>query len=494
MKRSALVLTMIMLVIILTSCSMKKLEAGDKIATPDNNTPPLKGKWNIEKVIDSPYKKEKLERNVDLMDKQALFHKDAVIVGNKYILEPSYTVRNVEISDYLLYKFKIDREYLGIDEEDAKIVTILGENQYFYEFIKYKEDEMIIFAEEQFFFLKRSIEEISKEEINRYIAVERNIIRSSSVKELESLQSGVVLGIKTYKYDEINEIDDWEYKTIWIKSNNRAISSAYEMEDLLVPRKKGFWLIDVERENIDNTFIDKINSTQGTILNEKDELEPVQLYGRDIKPTILKDILYVGNDYISTEIINHSNNKKVLEVYAIDNLDKGVPIILSDLLGENDLKSFEDDAKSILNSDLDLFLNESNFGLVRRNGYWIMKGRVNYDSKGEQLYEDYNIRTIPPKELVNYDKLSIPWNIIKGRFPNAIDAFISPNEDIIVIDLRNEILVYPIQDKEILQQEIGRIKKSHSDTIIMAEWATGRYTELWEEEILKNNGQQINYK
>lgn len=483
MNKNCLVVTMIILVILLTSCSMEKLEIGDKIIAPKNNLPPLEGKWIIEKVIDSPYKKVKLEDSEDFMDKEALFHRDAVVVGDQYILDPSYNIRNVNLSDYLLYNFKIDGNYLDIDKEEAEVITILANNQYFYEFIKYSENEMVTFEEEKFLFLKRSIKEISKEEVDRYINIEKNILRSSTVKELESLRSGVYLGIKTDNYDEINQIEDWKYKTIWIKSNNREISSAYEVEGLLVPRKKGFWLVDVNRENQDNIFTDKIESRPSTIFTEEIQMKFVEDYGRAIKPSILKNILYIGNDYISTEVIDKSTNKKKLQVYAIDNLERELPTMLSDILIENDVKS-----------DSGLILDEENFGLVRRNGYWIMKGRVNYNNQDQELYKDYNIKTIPPKELVNYDDLPIPWSTIKSRFPNAVDAFISPNEDIMIIDIRNHIVIYPIQDNEILQKEIGRIKKDHDDTIVMVEWSLGRYTSLWEEEILKNNGKLIKYK
>lgn len=494
MKRIFLIVAIVILGIMLTSCNVTKLEVKDRIVAPSNNLPPLKGKWIIEKVIDSPYKKTKLEESEDLIDKQALFHKDAVVVADQYILEPSYKIRNVNLSDYLLYKFKTDSKYLGIDEKEAQVITILGNNQYFYEFIKYNDEDMIIFTEERFFFLKRNIEEISKEEIDRYINIERNILRTSNVQKIESLNSGVLLGIKTYDYDELNQAEGWDYKTIWIKSKDRSISPVYEVDDLLVPRKKGFWLIDITRENINGDLIDKINSTPNAIFNEESTSQSASLFSRDIRPSILRNILYIGNDYISTEVIDKSANKKTMEVYAIDNLEKGPPIIFSDIVGDNDLKSFRDGGQSVLRADPDLLLNEQSFGLVRRNGYWIMKGRINYNLDGEELYKDYNIKTIPPRELVNYDNLSIPWNRIKSKVPDAVDAFTSPNEDIIIIETRNNILIYSIQDNEISQQELGKIKKSHSDTIVMAEWATGRYTNLWEEEILKNEAKTIVYK
>ena len=488
MKKISLIITSIILIFILASCSINYLEISDKVISPNNNLPPLQGKWLIEKVIDSPHKRLNIEEEDEekiFTDKQALFHGDAVVIGDRYILEPSYKTRRVNLSDYLLYNFKTDSDYLGIKEEEVDIISVLGDNKYFVEFIKYNEEEMIIFAEERFFFLKRTIKEVSKEEIERYIDIERSLLKAINSQELKSLNTGILLGIKSYNYDEINKIEDWEYKTVWIKSNNKSLDPIHEIKDLLVPRKKGFWMIDVKREDNGGSFSDKINSNSRVLFKEEMLLDTNLAFQRTISPPILRNILYIGNDYISTEVINKSNNKKTLEVYPIDNIEKGSPIGISDIIGEEGLESFKENGEDFIQNNEGLSLDEESFGLVRRNGYWIMKGRINYNIEGKEIYKDYNIKTIPPKEIVNYDDLYIPWNAIKARFPNAIDAFTSPNEDIIIIETRNKILIYPVQDNKILEEELGSIEKDYNDTIIMAEWSTDRYTNIWEEEILK---------
>lgn len=484
MKKMLLIITSIILIVIITSCNINYLEISDKVISPINNLPPLQGKWIVEKVIDSPYKKLQIEEKEDFTDKQALFHGDAVVIGDRYILEPSYKIRKVNLSDYLLYNFKTDSEYLGIEEEEVEIISVLGDNKHFVEFIKFNEEEMMMLVEEKFFFLRKTIKEVSKEEIDRYIDIERKLLRITNSQELKSLNTGMLLGIKSYKYDEINKIEDWEYKTIWIKSNNRSLEPIHEIKDLLIPRKKGFWIIDVKREDKDGSFFDRINSKSRVLFKEENLLETTLSFGRTTNPVILRNILYIGNDYISTEVIDKLNNKKTLEVYPIDNVERGTPVRISDIIGGDGLQSFKESGEDIIQSNEEL-LDEKSFGLLRRNGYWIMKGRINYNIEGKEIYKDYNIKTIPPKEIVNYDDLYIPWNAIKARFPNAIDAFTSPNEDIIIIETRNKILIYPIQDNKILEEELGSIEKDYNDTIIMAEWSTERYTNIWEDEVLK---------
>ena len=504
MRKWFLIIPIVFFVVLLTSCSIDKLEVKDRIIAPTNNIPPLQGKWVIEKILDNPNKKESLgEEPETLMDKEALFHDQVVIIGGKSILDPSYKMKNVNISDYLLYKLKVNSEELGIEQKEAQVITIVGNDQYFYEFIKFNDKEMVLFHEDRFYFLKKTIEQVSREEINRYINVEKNVSGNAKLEALDSLSSGVLLGIKTYNYDEVDQVEEWNYKTLWIKTNDRSIVSAYEINDLLLPRKKGFWLIDVIRENNNGTFIDKINANPQLIFKDKEKMESSASYfmkegmmksAVNANPSILKSISYIGNDYISAEVIDKSNNQRKLEVYPIDYLEKQKPIMISDIVGETGLKVFRDGASGILKTDPSLVLDEESFGIVRRNGYWIMKGRVNYQLDGMELYKDYNIKTIPPKELVNYDDLAIPWGKIKAKVPNALDAFTSPDEDIIIIETGNSILIYSIYDNEISQQELGKIKKDSYDTIIMAEWSTGRYTNLWEEELLRKNAEIVKYK
>src|SRR5690606_19973553 len=96
-------------------------------------------------------------------------------------------------------------------------------------------------------------------------------------------------------------------------------------------------------------------------------------------PSILKNILFIGNDYISVENIDlDRNSRRTLQVYAIDNLQEKRPIKLSDLIGENGKNIYAEGARSVLSVDPTIIPNEENVGLTRRNGYWIFNGRINY--------------------------------------------------------------------------------------------------------------------
>lgn len=499
MKKSILFISIIVM-LILSSCNTKRFEPNDMIMSPENNISPIKGKWSVEKVIEGPHSRN-IEKSKFNSEIEALFHKEGVVVGGNFVLEPSYKIRNVDLEEYLFYNYKINLDYLDIKQEKAEVITILSEGQYFYEFIRYNEDEMFFYEEDEFVFLKRKIEEVSSEEVNRYISIEKNIMRIANKKQIDTLNSGLLLGIKTHDIEEKSGIDKWDYKTFWIKSTNRTIGDIYEMNNLIVPRKKGFYLINIDRKDNGNFINDNIKATQ--ISKNKEDIlskSTLSIEGENadenlIKyPSYIKHIIYVGNDYVSTEKINLETNKKDLRVYPIDYLEDDKATKISNLIDEKGLDLFFQSAKDAVKMDAKHILEEESFGFERRNGYWVMKGRINYKNENEEFFKDFQIKTTPPKELIQYDELVIPWNIIKSKIPEAIDAFTSPNEDIVIIITRNEILIYPIVENDILLNELGRIKLNNQDSIIMAEWGLGQYTSLWEEEFLKNGAEKIDKK
>src|SRR5690606_5314412 len=113
--------------------------------------------------------------------------------------------------------------------------------------------------EDKFYLMERIIDEVSIDEINRYINIEKSKVRTFETMEEEKLQTGLLLGIKIPTYDEINDISHWEYKTICINSKDRNITRIYELENLLLHSKNGIWMIKIERKIYQRAIKEKIN-------------------------------------------------------------------------------------------------------------------------------------------------------------------------------------------------------------------------------------------
>lgn len=145
MKKSHLITLVLVILSMLTSCSSGKLQIKDSIMAPENQLPPISGKWIIEESIESPYYRGVSDVKESLIGGEVLFHNSAVVVDRDYVLEPSFKYKNVNISDYLLYKYKISSDYLNLTEEEGEVISVSSNNQFFFEFIKYSEEEMIFF-------------------------------------------------------------------------------------------------------------------------------------------------------------------------------------------------------------------------------------------------------------------------------------------------------------------------------------------------------------
>ena len=504
-----IIICILLLTALLTSCNIVEGDVAERISAPENNAPPILGKWVIEEVVNSSVLK-----SVDLeldqyIGKEGLFHKDAVVIGDNYTTKPSYKIKYVDASDYLLYKYKASPKVLGFDDEKIEVITILNDNSYFYEFIKIDDDTMLVNIDEVFYKMTRSVKEVSIEEIQRYISVEKNMLRSFGAVEEENLQTGILLGLKTPSFDEENQVPTWEYKTIWINSQNRTIAGVYDLDKLLMPRKNGFWIIENRRIVEENSVRDNLVALpqfrlkdSATIDEEFDILSANNIknqHSYDISerpqfPSILKNILFVGNDYISVENIDlDRNSRKTLQVYAIDNLDDKRPIKLTDIIGENGKELFQEGARSAITLDPEITLNEENVGLSRRNGYWTLRGRVNYKQNDEELYKDFNIKAIPPKEMVSFDEQAIPWDAIRLIIPDVVDVFSSPNEEFVVVVTPSHIVIYYIEDGDIINAPVAKIKLPYDSTIIMSEWAVGRYVNIWQDVVVDNGGTELEH-
>lgn len=480
----------------MTSCNMDGIELSENIDAPKNNNLPISGEWRIEDYKINATSGMDEEKAKSYLGTEALFHNDLISLGENYCTDPSFRIKNVDTEEYLIYHYKVTPEFLNIDSNTMEVVSITGTEQFFYEFLKVSNNTVIVNIEGVFFYLNKVSEDPEVEGVEHEKLTENILLDTARTFNEESLSTAILLGLKSLDLENNEEgIEKWNYRTLFIRSENKEIISIYEMKDILLPRKTGFWKVNVEREQKDDKINDNIlayplNKTleKGTEVKDKED---------ENKESTIKNILYIGNDYISLENIHYRNKgERVLEFYPVDNIGKFKPLMISDVIGEIGKEAFIEgvnkeilaDKEEYKNSSIDLRPNEESFGLFRRNGHWVFNGRINYVDNGISIYENFNIKAIPPKEVVYYDELSIPWNRIKSKVPEALDAFTSPNEDIGIVITHNDIFIYTIEDGEFSNKPVKSIRLNSTEKIIMAEWAVGRYPKLWEEEFLKHAG------
>jgi len=213
----------------------------------------------------------------------------------------------------------------------------------------------------------------------------------------------------------------------------------------------------------------------------------MEFVGKDEQRSSLsyKIIDYVGNDYIAVE--KNTGEMSRLQVLPVDKLSSEAVIKISVLLDETGkdtfINAYKETAKALSKDSKARFLAgeypDENFGLSRKDGHWIFKGRINYQSDGMPEYTDYELKIAPPSNLIFYDSLVLSWYKIRDRVPDAVDAFTSPNKDIALVKTKNKLLVFRISPGQLVGDPIKEIRLKEGTDIIMAEWATGSYVENW---------------
>ena len=489
---------LLFLSILLASCTVVEGETKERIIAPSNNTPPIQGRWEVvERVYGSSTEED------TFIGTLGLFHEKGVVIGEEFTNEPSFKIKKVKAKDYLIYKHKISPSSLKLEGEYVYVISIYNQGLFFNEFVQLNEDTILYGKDDNFYKLVRLQENVSIEEVERYIIAEKSVQNNLVGVQNEAFSSGLLLGMKVQTFDEINQVSNWEYKTIWINMQDSRLAGAYELDRLLVPRKNGFWFVDQVRSEVNGVLQDDIIATPLFALPEEikpmdgleiplDEEEELVVVEERPIPSILKNILFVGNDYISVENIDlDRNDRRTLQVYAIDNLKNKQPIKLTDIIGETGRDLFIEGVRTVTAIEEGVVPNEENFGLTRRNGYWTIKGRINIKQNNEELFKDFNIKAIPPKDMVSYDEQSIPWDAVRLTVADVNDVFTSPNNEFIVVITTSHIVIYTLEGYDINISPLKTIRLPNDASIVMAEWGVGRYPQIWENEMIKHGAEPI---
>ncbi len=491
-NRFVFVIWLWIIVLFLQGCVDIQMNVGESVIPPENKQVPIQGTWKIEKYyIPKSYKqKDKISWR---LGQNAVFSKEAAILGNEICLEPEYKLKNVSAREYFLYAHKVNYRDLKIERGNIDVISISDKDKHFYDFIKLKGNQLIVSIDNIFYFLTKISNAVNKEYLEE-LMIGGEVSKDNAVSEPELLRSGVLLGLGHPEEDN-NDVKNQNktYRTLWIYVKNKKLYPVMEKRDLFIPRKSGFWVLGIDRKTDEHYMQDYLYAYSLEKSVEKEDMykkiKELDKNYKGLNKNIFRNILFVGNDYVIVESYDLSKKPGKIQVLPIDNLiNKGVKI--SDIAGEEGKEVFMSSAQSYLSR-----LNkretkrlklpeEDSFKLARRNGHWIMQGRIYHRiPMNEDGYFTFNINMIPPGKLVQYDELQISWGAVKERVPEAIDAYTSPNKDIAVIITSDLIYVYTLERGKLSDKYLKKIKLKPSESIVMAEWAVGSYVERWNDSL-----------
>ncbi|WP_032120716.1 hypothetical protein [Clostridium amazonitimonense] len=472
------------LIFILSGCNAPRFSGAPKILSPENNDLMIKGKWYVEDYKNINHKSVQGNNSNKYINSYIQINNNFLSLGGELYLNPKYKYRRVNAQNYFLNHHKIDGKVLGINREELEIFSVSIEGKPLYEFIKYSPDKILFLSDGVYYFANRrsnntdsnpKAKSVKEESKDSYEPVNKNV------------KSGILIGLRSERdKDEDGNIGESEYRTLWISAINKNIFSYRKKPNIIFPRTSGFWELEVRRENFDGYFNEGIyinsygNKSNGYVRN----------YSRGLDTNICRNIKFISNDYLGMEFIEwDKNNISKAESYVVlpvDNIQQIKGLKFSDILGEQGKIVQENSAKGAiashesLKSKLETNIKEENFTMVRKNGHWMFKGRIDSKNGEKDLFLDYNINILPPKKFIFYDELQVPWNKIKERIPEAVDVYTSPNNDIAVVLTKHNLFVYDIYGGELGEKPLKKVKLKDGETVIMAEWALDDFVDKWD--------------
>ena len=190
----------------------------------------------------------------------------------------------------------------------------------------------------------------------------------------------------------------------------------------------------------------------------------------------LKTIDFVTNNYINVESFDRETNTTKLRIYKLDDLDSKNPLSYKEFLNE---KNLETEGKNIEALKKDPY----NIGIYRDNGFWKLKGRADLE---DNKFSDFDLNLVLPNDVNKYNEINIPMSHIKNFKSSIKDGFVSPDNKFLITLENNYLRIYNIEDNKINPSAIFEREIGNEASTIMTEWATGRYSNIWQQELSSN--------
>lgn len=452
---------------------------------------PIEGSWAVEKYVSIDGATIDDKKAKQLIGEVAYFSGTTVDFNGNTSKESKYKVKSVDTSSYFWNVVKISAKSLGIQNANVQIITINSNDIFFDEYIKLNDVTLIKKYEGVLLYFHKEKDTTTNILHKKDKEDNTKILISKAEKEIRS-KSGLLLGLR-YKNPKLEAGGSkYLYKTLWISSVNSKILPIAETKDLLLPRQDGFWKVGTSRQTENGDAKDVLWSYP---INSVDPTKPINVKSKQIKYSKTEGdmaIKFLGSNYVSTDNVkdvnannmekSYTNNQ--LKILPIDNL-MGESIKLTSILGREIEKAtlpgaILDIPKNI--QDKNLKNVDANWGVIRRHGRWILRGRMETKKSSEHSLLDFDISYATPKSLTTYDDLFPCFNVIKTKVPSAVDAYSSPNRDFVVVLTTTELMVFTIEGNDITENLLTLELKA-GEIPVMSHWATGSYVDDWQKKM-----------
>lgn len=419
---------------------------------------PLQGTWEIAAPLRQPENNGTLPQTQNWLGRKIYFDRNRVLLGQYLLDASSYRVKKVPALAYLNSQRQAFPEDFAFTQNRLEVITLADTHHFFCELIPLTSEEFILNLFSQSYYVRKITDDVEEKV---FAGSTKTAVDLTAPDRTSNIPTGLLLGLRR------PEGDGYKYRTLWLPLYERQLALILETEKIVFPRRSGFYELQIQSTATEDLlFLNKLPQ----------EGEREIFLSEAAAGTVRRRLDYVGNDYVSLcethtypLLDGMTKEVSVFKIVAVDSLPATPAVTIEELLGEKDLNLV---AENMLQP-------EDSFGLARRKGYWVFRGRSFSYHDGQTKYHDFPLSVIPPNHLVFYNELSIPWPRVKNHVPQALDVLTSPTEDVAFVFTHEEILVYTLQQGNLAALPLQKIPLLEGEEIIMAEWALGHYVDNW---------------
>jgi hypothetical protein len=321
------------------------------------------------------------------------------------------------------------------------------------------------------------------------------------------VSSGLLLGLR----GERGGVSS--YRTLWIAPARGQLKLVAEGKDVLVARSSGWWRVSQGRWQAGSgDWVYDIDAPWAVPATEKPWVGAIKFDtdAEKCNSTGRVSILFIGADHISLETDQggycegaaHPWQSNNLSTYPLEAF-RSAPEGWGGLGGTPDraLKFqsvFSSQSGTLLdagrafytkqNADLRDRLAEqpedSSWGLVRRAGNWVVRGRLNYSSEAARgSFADFDVPVTAPASLTG------PWGAgfdlaeIKNDVSDATDFVFSPARDVLAVVRASVLRVEHVWGGKPARKLALTIPLQRGESIVLAQWAVGKGLDRWQRDV-----------
>lgn len=466
MKKMGFHSLLLVLLLLLSGCRFGMPDTAELTGMPVSGAIPLEGHYRFEELI--PFDPNRFVDRSGFLDFTASFSLEAARIGQEAASTPGYLAKIVDTYDYFRLRHQMDPGHFGLEEDRLEVVNITQEGRSFYPILVLDAEHIALVKGENFIRMRRFVPQETGDSGFPGDAPPTNGQESLSPHRVTEARAGVLLGLRAPRHPETGIAS---YRTLWI-TNDGEIQEVYEVEDILFPRKE-FWRMRVDSLQTDGGL-------QETVVTHPVSQDPPKTQALE-EPLRRIQLEFVGNNLFGVHVTEEDTTYR--RMVAVDEPAALLGQDILDLAGEPGREAFlhalamEKSRNSRLQeASVNLAAYFRSVALHRFHGHWHVTGGIPLEGQ----WVDLPVAMKPSTAMVAYDGMTVSFDQVQERVPQALDAFQAPGNSFLLVRTPRYLMLYRIQpDGQLSERPLQMVEISESETIIMAEWARGEFVARW---------------